>query len=191
MKENLNNKAKFDIVLILASIILIGITGAFAYVIVKSNNNKSNLVNTLHVEKTENQKITGNYSFILDSKNKYVVTTDMKWITMENDGGSNTSIYYQLDCVNNFVTKIKERYQANLNTGNPTTNIEILYTKSIDESLEDEIKTLLNNIIAEGDVDESKDSHGFTIESIDGRKTTYSKEKIEKINDILREIDEL
>ena len=65
--------------------------------------------------------------FIINSNNKYEIITDSRWKTMMNDGGSNYSIYYQIDLDNNLVMKKEENYHANLG-GTSQTEIKVFYT---------------------------------------------------------------
>ncbi len=39
-------------------------------------------------------EMTADLEFQLDNNNKYEIITDFKWMTMQDDGGSNTSICY-------------------------------------------------------------------------------------------------
>jgi len=129
------------------------------------------------------------YEFKIDSNNKYEIITDMKWKTMLNDGGSNTDIYYQLDLDNNIVSKIKEKYYANL--GNkPKLEKEIIYIKKIDLNIKKEAELLLNDIISRDDVKEDN-YNSFSILSLNFEKEIYNADTIENINKFLDKIDEL
>lgn len=48
--------------------------------------------------------------FELDNENKYILTTNMKWLTMRNDGGSHDDVYYQIDLNTNIVKKCEDVY---------------------------------------------------------------------------------
>lgn len=130
------------------------------------------------------------YSFELNNKNKYKIETDMQWRTMQNDGGSHTNIYYNVDLNKNIISKIKENYQANL-SGKPKTTISKIYEKEIDIKLQKELKSLLNEIIEKEDINETKNYHCFTIYSMSHEKKIYNINTIEKINNILEKIDKL
>ena len=45
---------------------------------------------------------------------EYTITTDLKWKTMQNDGGSHRSIVYIINLKDYVVTKKEEIYHANL-----------------------------------------------------------------------------
>lgn len=187
MKDINNKRIKLNTILIIALIILVFFIGVCIYYIA---NNKKNLEEKLHVETSSGIGKPNNYTFELNDIDKFVVTTDMKWKTMQNDGGSNTNIFYQIDCKNYMVTKVKEDYHANLYS-TPSTETEIMYDKSLNEKLNDEIKNLLNTIINEEDNNESKNYEPFTIETVNTSKSIYNKETINTIKDMLKKIDEL
>lgn len=52
--------------------------------------------------------------FRLDNTNKYKVTTDTRFLTMRNDGGSHDDIYYGIDLEKRKVSKYREIFKANL-----------------------------------------------------------------------------
>ncbi len=131
-----------------------------------------------------------NYIFELDSKNKYIIVTDFKWLTMQNDGGSNTSIYYQIDLDNNIISKVQEDYKANL-AGTPSTKTNVIYIKKIDTNIQKEVRTLLTEIISKEDINDSNNYHSFTVSTLNTEKIIYNKTTIESINVLLKKIDEL
>ena len=77
--------------------------------------------------------------------NKYIIQTDMKWLTMHNDGGSHTNIYYEVDFNKNIVVKKEEVYKANLG-GTPETNKSTIYEKELDAKISSaDYKILMKN----------------------------------------------
>ena len=131
-----------------------------------------------------------NYVFNLDSKNKYTITTDLRWKTMQNDGGSYSSIYYQIDLDSNVISKIQEDYHANL--GNtPSKQENTIYIKKVTSNIQSEVKSLLNEIITKEDINETRNYNSFTIKSLDDEKNIYNVNTIENINSLLKKIDEL
>ena len=44
-------------------------------------------------------------NFILDSDSKYILTTNTKILTMQDDGGSHMNNYYQIDMIFSVLTK--------------------------------------------------------------------------------------
>lgn len=128
------------------------------------------------------------YTFELNSENKYRIETDMQWITMQNDGGSHTNIYYNIDLDNNVISKISEEYQANLG-GNPKTTINEIYSKELDFKLQKNLKSLLAEVMEKEDVNENKNYNFFTITTLNTEKIIYDLNTIEKISNILELID--
>lgn len=170
---------------------------AFWYFVAIIPNNKLNNLNLNNWSKPseilrtiEESSDLNDYIFELNSKNKYTIITDMRWKTMKNDGGSNTSIYYQIDLDNNIVSKIQEDFQANLG-GSPNTEKSILYIKKIDTNIKEDAKTLLEEIIAKEDINETHNYNFLTILNLNGEKEIYNMNTIENINNLLKKIDEL
>lgn len=130
-----------------------------------------------------------NYNFELNSKGKYTIITDLKWQTMQNDGGSHSSLYYQLDLENNIVRKIKEEFKANLG-GTPSNKKYIIYTKNINNAINEEAKKILEEIIESEDVNETNNYNFFTILNLNSEKNIHNTKTIERINDLLKKIDE-
>lgn len=133
----------------------------------------------------ENTKIT---DFELDNNNKYEIVTDHKWMTMQDDGGSHTSIYYQVDLANNKITKITKVYKANLG-GTPETNQKIDYTKVIDIDITQQMKDLLNEVMSKEDTNETNNFKFFTISSFNYEKYIYNIDTIKDIEMLLEKID--
>ncbi len=129
-------------------------------------------------------------AFELDSMNKYIITTDFKWLTMRNDGGSNTSIYYQIDLDNNTIRKVQEDYKANL-AGTPSTTKGVVYAKKIDAQIQLKVKNVLDEVIAKEDINDTHNYECFTVEYFDGEKSIYNENTIKEIKSLLKEIDEL
>lgn len=187
MEKKNNIKKYLIIVLLIISLIINIIMGFFIY---KLYNDKTEKPSEPLTKENDKSVDINNYIFELDSKNKYVIITDLRWKTMQNDGGSNTSIYYQIDLDNNIIRKVQEDYYANLG-GTLRTETDIIYTKKIDTFIQEEVKSLLTEIIAKEDINDSENYHSFTIVSLNGEKEIYNIDTIENINAILKKIDEL
>lgn len=136
------------------------------------------------------KKDSADFSFNLDSNSKYKITTNMRWLTMRNDGGSNTNIYYCVDFEKNTVTKINDDYIANLG-GTPERTVSIVYEKTFSSEFKETLKTYLDKIIFEEDINDSKNYLSFTIESLDVDKDIYSENTIKELNKLLKQIDEM
>lgn len=139
--------------------------------------------------KNKDEKEESKYEFELDSPNKYIVTTDMKWYTMQNDGGSHTNQYYQIDLDNNKVRKIQEAYKANLG-GTPSTTYSLEYEKTIDSTNNNEIKNILDDILTKEDIKEDNNTF-YSIETLNNSKNIYNLDTINQIKDLLNKIDNL
>lgn len=136
----------------------------------------------------EDSTVLINTKFELNTKNKYTIITDMKWKTMQNDGGSHTNIYYQLDLDNNAITKIKEDFQANLG-GLPSTRKSTIYVKKIDSNIKNEAKLLLEELLIKEDINKTNNYNCFTILNLDYEKDIYNINTIKLINNLLKKID--
>lgn len=90
--------------------------------------------------------------FILDTSSKYIVTTDSKYRTMRNDGGSHTNVYYEIDFSNNQVTKCQDKY---VGFKGYEYKGKIIYSKVLNQSEANSLRTLINDVISKKD--EEKD----------------------------------
>lgn len=169
---------------------------AFWYFVAIIPNNKLNNLNLDNWSKpseilttTEEASDLKNYTFELNSKNKYTIITDMRWKTMQDDGGSNTSIYYQIDLDNNIVSKIQEDFQANLG-GSSNIEKSVIYIKKIDSNIKEEANSLLEGIITKEDINEKHNYNFFTILNLNVEKEIYNTNTIENINNLLKKMDE-
>lgn len=136
------------------------------------------------------KKDSTNFSFDLNSDSKYKIITNMRFLTMRNDGGSNTDIYYCVDFDKNTVTKINDDYIANLG-GTSERTVTIVYEKTFSNEFKETLKTYLDKIIVEEDVNDSKNYLFFTIESLNVEKDIYNENTIKELNNMLKQIDEM
>ena len=85
--------------------------------------------------------------FRLDNTNKYKVTTDTRFLTMRNDGGSHDDIYYGIDLEKRKVSKYREIFKANFGSSIfrfiHTRRIE--FSKDLTENDVKELEKLLSN----------------------------------------------
>lgn len=123
----------------------------------------------------------------LDESNKYIITTDFRWKTMMNDGGSNTNIYYEIDLDNNSVNKITESYHANLG-GTPKTDKELITIK-IDNKLSKELSTTLNEIFQSKDINNTNNYNFYTIEKQNEEKNIYNEDNIKILKELINKIE--
>ncbi len=83
--------------------------------------------------------------FRLDNTNKYKVTTDTRFLTMRNDGGSHENIYYGIDLENRQVIKYSEYIDANMSHIFHINSRTIEFNKNLTENDVSELKELLSN----------------------------------------------
>lgn len=215
MEEKNNIRINLVTVFLIISLIIIVIMGFFIYKLYNDrkiangklsdlNNEVARLENivddlqstsskdntTSNTNEDDKSIDTNNYVFELNSKNKYTIVTDYRWKTMQNDGGSNSSIYYQIDLDNNIISKVQEDYHANLG-GTPTKQKNVVYIKQIAIDIQEEVKTLLTEIIDKEDINETHNYNSFIILNLNTEKEIYNVNTIENINVLLKKIDEL
>jgi len=97
----------------------------------------------LNNKKTDNTDIYNKLDFI-DNENKYIITTNTKWISMQNDGGSHTDIYYQLDLNGNIVKKCEDKY---VGLKGYEYQGKILFSKELNDIEKSQLKSIFDNII--------------------------------------------
>lgn len=119
----------------------------------------------------------------LDNENIYLVVTNQKWLTMENDGGSFTSSYYKIDFDKNTVTKYEDKYNGTLGSK----NIDYVYkekvidTKMLEEQEKTELKELLDRIVSQSGSEVSEnDKSTFSIDSYTISTEKYTDITMEK-----------
>ena len=96
-----------------------------------------------------NKKNSEEYSnFTLDSDSKYILTTNAKIFTMQDDGGSHINDYYQIDFDNNQVTKCEDKY---VGFKGYKYKGKILYTRNLNEDEINELKLLIDEVITKKD----------------------------------------
>ena len=96
-----------------------------------------------------NKKNSEEYSnFTLDSDLKYILTTNAKIFTMQDDGGSHINDYYQIDFDNNQVTKCEDKY---VGFKGYKYKGKILYTRNLNEDEINELKLLIDEVITKKD----------------------------------------
>lgn len=167
----MNKKVIYFIIVLL--LVIVGIE--IAYILINQSKNSN-------ITKEE-------YNFSLDNSNKYEVTTDTRFKTMLNDGGSHTSIYYQIDLDKNIVNKVIYNYKANL-MGTPSSSEKIEYTKEINNKLANEISTILKEAITKDDINDTNNYSPITLKTLNTEKNIYNTNTINNINTILSKIDD-
>ena len=83
--------------------------------------------------------------FRLDNTNKYKVTTDTRFLTMRDDGGSHENIYYGIDLENRQVIKYSEYIDANMSHIFHINSRTIEFNKNLTENDANKLEVLLSN----------------------------------------------
>lgn len=185
----INNRVKFNVKMVTPEIGTADMACWYLIAIIPKDEIEGFNLDDWNRASEEIKEIEETYEFVLNNVNKYVVTTDMRWNTMQNDGGSNTSIYYQIDLDDKVVKKIEEKYKANL-SGIPTTTYDLLYEVNINDELGSEIKNILDNILVKEDIQDNNYSF-YTIETFNNSRDIYNVDTINDINVLLEKIDNL
>ena len=142
-------------------------------------------------QKKVNKNSTNNledYIFKLDGEKKYKITTDSKYLTVRNDGGSHLNVYYNIDLDKRIYEKVNEVYKANLG-GKPETTILSVYKKYINKELNNEIENLIYNLKENDDINDNNNDMPYKIENLYLNKTIYNKQSILKLKDVLDKVD--
>lgn len=130
------------------------------------------------------------FTFELSGENMYEVHTDTKWLTMQNDGGSHTDVYYCFDLDKQLVIKVSESYKANLG-GTPETTTEIVYEKTLDYDFNLTLTSFFEHFLSLEDVSDENNYSAFTIRKVDVEKDIFNTSMIEEIKGMLNKIDNL
>ena len=104
--------------------------------------------------------------FRLDNANKYLVTTDTRFSTMRNDGGSHENIYYGIDLEKGEVTKYQQSVNVYLDLGFTTDITKIVFHKNLEENDVKELRTLLNDIYSETNHEEENIEEEDSLENV-------------------------
>lgn len=118
------------------------------------------------------------------SDSSYIVTTNIRWKTMQNDGGSHTNVFYIIDMDTGSVIKKRENYDAK--TKNKDSSV--VYKKKIDDNLLEKSKEVFDNAISDVTI-RDKTYDFYTIEYNNVESYIYNKDTIDSIESILTEID--
>lgn len=124
--------------------------------------------------------------FLLDGSNKYRIGTNMKYLTMQNDGGSYNDLYYEVDLKNNIINVVTMEYHANL--GGKSSTKKKVDTKIINEDLALEFKDLLDRFLL-GEEEKYNDNNFFTISNLNTIKYIYNEESIKDLNELIDKIN--
>ena len=173
MKKNRKILIIISILIIIAIIIMLLI-----YNNKKNSNEYSNSVLNSNSEEYSN--------FTLDSDSKYILTTNAKILTMQNDGGSHMNDYYQIDFDNNQVTKCEDKY---VGFKGYEYKGKFIYTKNLSENEISELKSLIDEIITKKDDEQTPSTFNYnyyTLSTKDYKEIRiYDESIINKLESIL------
>lgn len=117
----------------------------------------------------------------------YTIITNSRWLTMLNDGGSHTNIYYEIDLENQNVNKVTESYHANLG-GEPKTNKSSDSFK-IDRKLKKELQETLDDIFQKKDINENNNYDFYVLKKDDEEKEIYNEDTINTLEELIAKIE--
>ena len=121
--------------------------------------------------------------------NIYTITTNFKYLNMQNDGGSNTNVYYEFNPNKKSIKKLEDIYNGSIKGGHYDYKGKEIYNKTINNKTTKELKDLLNDLISKEDVNNPKNYEPYTIKYKDKEKSIYNKESIKLLKGKLEEID--
>lgn len=137
---------------------------------------------------TQSFGLLNDYKFIIDSSSKFKITTDEKYNTMLNDGGSHTDIYYNIDLDNHIYEKISNSFHANLG-GSAKSENKVIYRKYINSEINEEVKNLLNNLKENEDVNDTNNYSPYELKSLNFNKSIYNEKSISELKTVLEKVD--
>ena len=123
-------------------------------------------------------------NFVLDNENKYIVTTNTKWMSMQNDGGSHTNIYYQIDLNEKSIIKCEDKY---VGFKGHEYKGKIIFSKKINDIEKNELETILNDAIKNNIYKEENMNFNYYIVSSFNNEDVkiYDTDSIEKIESLI------
>ena len=137
------------------------------------------IVTVILTNKKEEPYIIG-----FDNENKYIVTTNTKWISMRNDGGSHTNIYYEIDFNENSIIKCEDKY---VGFKGYEYKGKIIDSKKINDSQKNKLKSILNDAIKNNiDKEDSMNFDFYIISSCNNEDIKiYDEDDINRIKNML------
>ncbi len=116
----------------------------------------------------------------------YTIVTDTTYLTMENDGGSNYNVYYEIK--DDTVLKLEDHY---VGFQGYEYKRKVLYQKQMSSELKKDVVELLERLFEQDDVRGEDDFKPFVIQNSNlPEKTIYNQVSISSLRTILKRIDE-
>ena len=116
----------------------------------------------------------------------YEITTDYKYITSKNDGGSYINIYYKIYLDDFYVEKYQDKYVGFKGFEYQGKQI---YKKKISSSLAIEMNELLEDLLKKEDINDNKNYSPFVIKKYNKEKNIYNEKSIKSLRDMIGKID--
>lgn len=132
------------------------------------------------------------HSFELDDEFKYVVQTDERWMTMQNDGGTHSNSYYEINLNKNTVEKRQDYKYKNLDASSlerleKSYQGELIYGKKLKKEECEDLKTLFDSILQNSDREALQGYMYFTLSSSNYSKVKMTTEEKQKFITIVSE----
>lgn len=110
---------------------------------------------------------------------QYKLTTDSKWIIMENDGGSNLNVYYLINLTDHQIQKCEDKYFGPMHKYDYRD--KVIYQKELDERTAVKLQEILDNAWNTGEDTEGTYDY-YSIETPDGTtRYIFNKGQISQI----------
>lgn len=122
------------------------------------------------------------------SSDYYTIITDSKYLTMQNDGGSNFNIYYEVDLNSNIVKKFEDYY---IGFKGYEYKQKLIYKKIIDNDISTEMGNLLFNLLSNEDVNDTNNYSPYIIKFDIEEKSIYNESSINSLKILLNKIDDI
>lgn len=137
-----------------------------------------------------NAIVMNDETFITDKSISYdyKITTDYKYITMQNDGGSNKNIYYLVSLGEKKIIKCEDSY---IGFKGYEYKDKIIYEKRIYDDTIQELSLLIKDLFNKIDVGGERNYSPYTIEVNGDKKTIYNSESINALKNIFESIDDM
>ena len=118
----------------------------------------------------------------------YEITTDLIYRTTSNDGGSYHNEYYLVSFTEGKIEKYEDVY---IGFQGFKYKDRFLYQKDIPDDMKNELKTLLDRLVIEEDVNDDNNYSPYVINDNNQEKRIYNSESIRLLEDIFNRIDSL
>lgn len=161
-------------------------------------NKKSNkiTINSNELNDVQNKILTAiindDESLLNDNKNNedkiFKITTNEKYNTIQNDGGSYYSTYYLINITKNKVSKYADKY---VGFKGYEYQDKLIYTKNFNDEIISELANTIEDLFNKDDINEPKNYSPYILKINNIEKSIYNKESIDTLEHILTNIDNL